>query len=292
MPSKPDVPKAVTLKAPAKINLHLGVHDELDERRYHRVDSIMCAVALYDVVTVSPADALSVGMDVDCGVDPEHNTCYQAALKMGERFGREPRVRISVEKRIPAQSGLGGSSSDAAAVLLGLCELWGIDPADPAVAATARSVGADVPFFLDPRPTLLVGAGDVLAEAFRPLKPLPVVLVRPPAGVSTVEAYRSFDQFPTVPRDIDAMCEALREGDALGVCAYLENNLADAACRLAPGCQEALDWLRVRPGVIACQVTGSGSCVFGLCRTRADAERAASNVRNAKDWWALATTTI
>ncbi len=300
----------VTLDAPVKVNLHLGIHPGRDERGYHRADSVMIALAVGDSVRVAlcapnapeatqaaqaPGGVL-LRMSEDVGVDPQHNTAWQAAARFREAFHIAAPVLVEVTKRVPPQSGLGGSSSDAASVLLALAKLCGVPAKEPGgeerLAAIARSIGADVPFFLDPRPTYLVGAGDVPRESFPELTGVPVVLVRPRAGVSTAAAYRAFDARPSLPASPEPMLAALRDGDAMAVAAALHNNLQAAAMRIVPEDSDVLAWLERQPGVLAAQVTGSGSCVFGICETRRAARRVAAAAQDAKDWWSCATITV
>ncbi len=141
---------SLTLFAPAKINLYLGVHTERDARGYHRVDSLMAAVGLVDTVTVTPAQALTVQTIPASDFPMQKNTAYRAAAAMAEHYGREANICVTIEKRIPLCAGLGGPSTDAAAVIVALAESWGIDRADPALDNIARGIGADVPFFCMP----------------------------------------------------------------------------------------------------------------------------------------------
>ena len=143
---------SLTLSAPAKINLYLGVHTERDARGYHRVDSLMAAVGLADTVTVAPAQALTVQTVPASDFPMQKNTAYRAAVAMAEHYGHEANVCVTIEKRIPLCAGLGGPSTDAAAVIVALAELWGIDRADPTLDDIARGIGADVPFFLHASP--------------------------------------------------------------------------------------------------------------------------------------------
>ena len=193
--------RSLILTAPAKINLYLGVHTERDVRGYHRVDSLMAAVGLADTVTVTPAQALTVQTVPASDFPMQKNTAYRAAIAMAEHYGRDANVCVTIEKRIPLCAGLGGPSTDAAAVIVALAELWGIDRTDPALDEIARGIGADVPFFLHASPAFYVGGGDVLATEYPVLPATPVVLVKPcEASVSTIEAYRRFDENP-VPAD-------------------------------------------------------------------------------------------
>lgn len=283
----------VVLPAPAKLNLHLGIYPGLDEQGYHRADSLMVALDVADEVEVQRLP-LGAGLHVQCeppiDLAPEKNTAYRAALALARAAGIPsladgmPDVQILLRKCVPSQAGLGGASSDAASVLLALCDLWGIEADEPLVAEVARSVGADVAFFLDPVPTLLVGRGDVVAEKFAPLsRSVPVVLVRPAGeGVSTPVAYRAFDEEHEDPGDVAGLCAVLREANVADaenmparIAALLFNNLDPVACRLQPVVREVRDWLRAQSAVLGAQVSGSGSCVFGICATNDDAQRVA-----------------
>lgn len=286
------VPVDVSLRAPAKLNLHLGIYPGRDARGYHRADSVMIGIALADMVSVrrlAPTEPLTLTMSVDCGIAPERNTAFRAARALCAAFGRDEGYAIHVDKRIPAESGMGGASSDAASVLLGLCQLWNADPLDDRVVAVAKSIGADVPFFLALAPSYLAGAGDELVERFAPLADVPVALVRPDVGVSTAEAYRTFDAAPTEPASVEPMRVALRAGDAREVARLLYNNLEPVANVLAPVTAEVRTWLQAQPGVLAAQLTGSGSCVFALCESHEAARRIEENAKETRNWWSCAT---
>lgn len=283
--------RSLTVVAPAKINLYLGVHDERDERGYHRVDSVMAAVGLHDRVAVEPADALMVETLPASDFPMQKNTAYRAARAMAEHFGHAANVRIVIEKHIPLCAGLGGPSTDAAAVIVALAGLWGIAPDDPALDDIARGIGADVPFFLHASPSFYVGGGDVLAEEYPVLPALPVVLVKPrDARVSTVEAYRTFDASPVRAGELDAMRAALATGDANAALARISNNLAPIAERLEPRIAGVLAWLRSAEGVLVADVCGSGACSFAICDTAETAERLAGEAHAARGWWSCATT--
>lgn len=234
---------SLTLSAPAKINLYLGVHTERDDRGYHKVDSLMAAVGLADIVTVAPAQDLTVQTVPASDFPMQKNTAYRAAAAMAEHYGREANVCITIEKRIPLCAGLGGPSTDAAAVIVALAELWGVDRSDPALDDIARGIGADVPFFLHASPAFYVGGGDVLATEYPALPATPVVLVKPrEASVSTIEAYRRFDEAPAPADKPGAIASALRSGDAEAAYALVHNNLGVISAQMEPRIQTVLDW--------------------------------------------------
>ena len=219
----------------------------------------------------------------------QKNTAYRAALAMAEHYGREANICVTIEKRIPLCAGLGGPSTDAAAVIVALAELWGIDRTDPALDDIARGIGADVPFFLHASPAFYVGGGDVLATECPALPATPVVLVKPrEASVSTIEAYRRFDETPAPADKPGAIASALRSGDAEAAYALVHNNLGVISAQMEPRIQTVLDWLRSQDGTIAANVCGSGACSFALCDSAATAANLAAAAQQ-NGWWAYAT---
>ena len=284
-------PARLRVVAPAKINLYLGVHDQTDERGYHRVDSVMATTTLADYVTIEPAGQLAVYTVPAADFPMEHNTAYRAAEALGGAVGRTPAFTITIEKHIPLRAGLGGPSADAAAVLYGLCRAWGIDPHDERVDRIARGIGADVPFFLYGPLAYCDGAGDRFNEGFEPFAGMPLVLVKPPqAGVTAAEAYRRFDEQPPALPPLEPLLAALRAHDAAAVPTRIANNLAPAACAIAPEIADVVAWLQAQDGVLAAQVTGSGACSFALCASYEVAERLAQQASCEHGWWSSAAT--
>lgn len=277
----------VVVSAPAKVNVYLGVSGARDERGYHQLDTVMMTVGLADLVEVAPADRLCVEMPGAACAETD-NTCYKMARAAGEAFGFEPAVRVRLEKSIPAEAGLGGGSADAAATLVALNELYGLGASPEDLRCVAARVGADVPFFLDGAPAWYVGAGDVLRQTFGPVEGA-VVLVRPAGhGVSTPAAYAAFDARPVAAGPIEPVLDAARAGDCTSMAKGMSNNLDPVARRLLPACAEAAAWLEGQAGVVGSQVTGSGSCVFGVCEDDAAARRIAEAARG-QGWWSAAT---
>lgn len=183
----------------AKINLHLGIYPHnVGESGYHRADSVMAALELADTVTLSyneHAQQNTVVMDAGPDVAMKDNTAFRALEAMCQTFHKQPAYTVTIQKHIPAQAGLGGSSSDAATTIKLLCKFWGIDALDARVVRVAQSIGADVAFFLHPIPAYLNGVGATLQESFEHVPSIPCVIVRPQAGVSTPVAYRLFDEY-------------------------------------------------------------------------------------------------
>lgn len=279
------------LETPCKVNLYLGVHFGRDARGYHRVDSVMVPVALFDTIEVTDAPALEVHHSPALEVAPEETTVWRAATLLARELGVEPRVRVDVRASIPERAGLGGSSADAGAVLRLLALRWGTDVLDERVIGVARRVGADVAFFLDPKPGLYRGAGDRLERTF-PGFEAPLALVMPTAdGGSTPEAYVEFDHMGEALAGYKRVCEALALGDVRAMARELRNNLAPAACSLCGEVGRAAAWLARQDGVLGSQVTGSGACSFALCESAEDADRIAAAARSC-GWRSWSTVTL
>jgi 4-diphosphocytidyl-2-C-methyl-D-erythritol kinase len=152
---------ALRLRAPAKINWTLEVLGKRPDG-YHEVRTVLQTIALCDWITLLPARELSIAPG-DGGPPPDDNLAYRAAARLREAAGVRAGARIAIEKRVPLAAGLGGGSSDAAAVLRGLRALWALDVSDEELAAIAAGLGSDVPFFLRGGTALASGRGEVCA---------------------------------------------------------------------------------------------------------------------------------
>ena len=274
--------------APAKVNLLLAV-GALRPDGYHDVTTVLHALELHDTVWIEPAEALDVVCDVDLGVPSAENLAHRAAVAMERAFGRAAAFRISVEKRIPAGAGLGGGSSDAAAVVAGIAHAWGMSPRDERCVAVAAEIGADVPFFLVPGGcALMTGRGDVLEREVPGIEGVPVVVVKPDEPVSTAGAYREFDEQSVAQGDAARLLAALVAGDADAVAASISNNMESASFRVTPVVADVLGRVKAQPGIRAAMVAGSGSAVFGLCDDGAAASRVSEAARRL-GWWSVPT---
>ena len=293
------------IQIPCKVNLHLGIHTQKDQRGYHKVDSLMVPVALYDTVVVDDAPELTVTHEPQLCVLPERTTTWKAAVLLANKLGISPDVSIDVQVHIPEKAGLGGSSADAAATLYLLAQRWGVDPLDSLVVEVAKAVGADVAFFLDPQPSLMLGAGDTLVETYASTVDAPLAIVLPAeTGVVTKEAYDQFDASPITPQSYEQLSALLRDAGNSGaasdqatageqliqqVAGLLFNNLAPAAKSLKPQVAEVEEWLKAQSGVLGAQVSGSGSSSFALCESQ-DAANAIAAAAQAKGWRGFSTT--
>jgi 4-diphosphocytidyl-2-C-methyl-D-erythritol kinase len=276
----------LVVSAPAKVNLFLGV-GALRPDGYHNVVTIMHALDLADTVRLTPADELTVTCDSDVGIPSVQNLAFRAAQAFSEAYGVDVLVDIAIEKRIPAGAGLGGGSSDAAAVLAGLAHWAGVPNDHAPLMRIARSLGADCAFLLQDGPALMRGRGDELARSL-PAVAAHVTLVKPHASVPTTDAYRVFEESPQLAGAVSGMADALRWRDISAVASALRNNMTDAAEALVPEIAEVRAWLGNQDGVLGVLMAGSGSAVFALCQDAPSAEQATAAARE-HGWWSAAT---
>ncbi|BAS29413.1 4-diphosphocytidyl-2C-methyl-D-erythritol kinase [Limnochorda pilosa] len=259
----------MVLRAPAKVNLCLAVGPRRPDG-YHPILSLAVAVDLEDRVEIQPAPALEVVCDDPAVPAGGANLAHRAAALLAQAAGREPRVRITIEKRIPVEAGLAGGSADAAAVLVGLSRWWGLDWGDEELARLGLRLGADVPFCLRGGAALMEGVGEQLT----PLGDLPrlaLVLASPRgARLSTAWAYQELDRARRQPGDleaargrIDGALAAWRRGDRAALGAKLFNDLEPVAYRALPELAP-LAARMAREGALGVVVSGSGPTLVGL----------------------------
>lgn len=250
--------------APAKINLTLVVTGRRDDG-YHTVHTVMQAIDLRETVELCSRGEAGITLSVE-GADlpaDERNTAYLAARVFYEKTGLPPSgVHILLRKKVPMGAGLAGGSADAAAVLAALNVLAGAHLPTERLCELGSFVGADVPFCVLGGTAVGTGTGAVLS----PLPAMPdctIVVAKPPDGVSTPEAYRLIDEKGLCGggRENGGMEKAVREHDLGGIAGHLRNDF-DAVTRL-PGVEEAKAAFRSY-GALGCQMTGSGSAVFGI----------------------------
>ena len=263
----PGISNRLTVKSNAKINLALSVYG-INSDGYHNISSVMQTVSLFDTVTVQEHEFISVTSDgAPCG---EENICF-AAAKAFSRFGG---ARIHIEKRIPLAAGLGGGSSNAAAVLLALNRIYGKPFSNEKIEKIALTLGADVPLFLKGG-TLLV---DGIGEKVEPVKTLDCALVIIKDGIksSTGEMYKKLDKSGLTDRrgDVEKLIKNIEENNLLSIGKALFNDF-ERVCR----CDEIKEELLSQGAVGAC-LSGSGPSVFGIFENVEKAESAAKALRN------------
>ena len=268
----------VTVLAPAKLNLFLEVLGRRADG-YHDIESLMVTVDLCDTLTFEEAPAGRIEFACD---DPRlptgsENLVVQAAERLQAATGSHLGARITLGKVIPAQAGLAGGSSDAAATLEGLNRLWGLDLPFSRLDALAANLGSDVTFFRHGPLAVCRGRGERVEPQALPTA-LHFVLVCPTVGVSTVAVYRQVVP-PDRPRSIEPITEALARGDVAALGRQFFNRLQPVAESLVPSLAAVRDALtNLGPSLDGHLMSGSGSSYFGLARDRDAAEDAASRL--------------
>lgn len=284
--------------SPAKVNLVLAV-GEKQESGFHEVQTIMHSLALHDTLSMrrfddeGSGDGLQVMLKCESSftIDPllikaEENIAYKAVVELAKALGRtqDETIEMILNKVIPAEAGLGGGSSNAAAALVGAATLWGVGMEDERVQEMASRLGADVSFFLKGGCARLSGKGDVFEAQLEPRSGF-VLLVRPDAGVSTGKAYAAFDEDPVLPSS-----EYLSSIAALDAAAdvSLYNNLEKAACSVTPVVAQVLEWGRAAAGEENVVLCGSGSAVCCIFDSYQAACEASVEARK-HEWWTRVT---
>lgn len=256
--------RRLIVSASAKVNLALEVLGKRTDG-YHEIATVMQAVDLSDRLSLEDADVLEVRTSDPALPTDGRNLAGRAAEALRAAAGTSRGVRIVIDKRIPAAAGLGGGSSDAAAVLVGLNRLWGLRWAAARLSEVAAELGSDVPFFLHGGAAMGTGRG----EKIEPLSgmPLALVLVNPRFPASTAEMYaRLTPETYTDGGRARAVAAALASRRSARVAASLYNGMEPAAMAVFPQIERMRAAL-MAAGALGASMSGSGPTVFGVARS-------------------------
>ncbi|KSV59736.1 4-(cytidine 5'-diphospho)-2-C-methyl-D-erythritol kinase [Acetivibrio ethanolgignens] len=264
----------IKLRAYAKINLGLDVVHRREDG-YHEVRMIMQTISLHDRLNIRACkkDDISIKTNLSYLPTNENNLVYKAALLLKEEFGIREGVSIHLDKHIPVAAGMAGGSTDAAAALVGLNQLFQLGLTKEELMERAVRLGADVPYCILGGTALSEGIGEVLT----PLPKLPecfVLIAKPPMHVSTKFVYEnlSLDTLPSHP-DIDGMTEAIQTGQLEGVISRMENVLESVTIPEYPVIGQLKDIMK-NAGAKNALMSGSGPTVFGIFTEEAAANNA------------------
>ena len=279
--------RRLVLNAAAKVNLVLEVLGKRDDG-YHEVVTIMQAVDLSDRITLEHADVVEVRTNADGVPTDSRNLALKAATALRQAAGVVHGVRITLDKRIPVAAGLGGGSTDAAAVLLGLNRLWRLRWPVARLEEVATGLGMDVPFFLRGGAALAIGRGERI-ERLR-ARALGLVLVNPRFALSTAEMYaRVTPDMYTDGRSAKTLCSGLALRSPARLAANLYNGLQEAAVAAHPVIGRMRAAL-LAAGALGSLMSGSGPTVFGVARSYEHARQIRRRLtRGAWDCWAVRT---
>ena len=270
--------------APAKINLYLHVTGRRPDG-YHLLDSLVAFAGIGDWVSAAPAAALHLtvtGPFAGAAGANEDNLVLRAARGLAALFGVKAGAQLTLDKQLPVAAGLGGGSSDAAAALRLLLDLWRASPEPRDLDRLALSLGADLPVCLRGRPAVMTGIGEQVAPTALP--PAFLVLANPRIALSTPRVFAAlagrFSPPPPAwapPSDLAGLVAAL---------AARSNDLQPAAIELVPEVGHVLDRLACLPGALLARMSGSGATCFALFAEAEGAKTAAAQLAAGEPgWW-------
>ena len=283
---------SATVAAPAKVNLTLHVTGRRTDG-YHVLDSIVGFAAVYDHITLSPSESLTLsvsGPEAAHVPSTEDNLAVRAVRFLASELNVNDSVHLALEKHIPVSAGLGGGSADAAAALKAAQKLWGRQMDSPVIdPAMTVDLGADVPVCYFGRPARVTGIGDMVTL----LPPWPetwLVLVNPRVPLPTAQVFTTFAG-PMDPADKSLVVRGWSKSaaDFVGVLNRGRNSLTDAAVSLVPQIGEVLAALESTSNCLLARMSGSGPTCFGLFAADPEAQAAADQIAaQAPEWWVQA----
>ena len=278
----------LVVRPPAKLNLFLDVLGKRPDG-YHELETLMVSIGLYDTLRFQTNESGRLELSLDAAspaITPEvrallpldeRNLVIRAANMLREQTGCTLGASITLAKSIPLQAGLGGGSSDAAAALVGLNQLWNLQLPSIELHALAARLGSDVNFFLDSVPLAVCrGRGEQITPEPLP-RPLHFVVVKPPGGLSTRDVFLAL-QPDRPPRGSDAIRQAIQIGNLSLIGTQLHNSLEVPAEGLSEEVASLLASLD-HVSSVGRMMTGSGSSCFALCAHHGQAVRAAHLLR-------------
>lgn len=286
--------KSLTVFAPAKVNLFLHVTGRND-KGFHLLDSLVAFADIGDRIKIEPSRDFSFNIkgpfagsfqarDKDASPD-SGNLVVRAAWELSRSVRRDLNCRMTLDKNLPLASGIGGGSSDAAAALWGLLELWGINPknAVPQLDELMAGLGADVPVCLDCEPAMICGVSETV-KLEQALPEIPVLLVHPPKPCETKHIFMQYDGGF---KDAVSMPENLTDKDAfLDFIKAQDNVLTLPATAHVPEIASALELIEKQKGCLLSRMSGSGATCFGLFDSQEEVMDAAEAILlSHPDWW-------
>ena len=270
--------KTITEYGYAKINLALDVTGVRDNG-YHDVRMIMQSVDLHDTLKLTKTDAPGIALSVGSASLPTGpgNLVYDAAQLMFEKYSLPGGIAITLDKRIPMSAGLAGGSSDAAATLRGINRLYELGLSTEELYNIGVTLGADIPYCITGGTALAEGIGEIIT----PLPAMPdcrILMVKPPAGVSTGFVYKNLNMDTLNHPDVDGMIEAIKRGSYIGVVSKLGNVLESVTLAHCPEIATIKTQMQTL-GADGVLMSGSGPTVYGIFPTKEAASFAYTHFR-------------
>ena len=274
----------IQLKALAKINLGLDVLRRREDG-YHEVKMIMQTIGLHDDLEIRKTKTPGIQVKTNLYYLPtnENNLVYKAAKLLMDEFQIQDGVSIQLKKRIPVAAGMEGGSSDGAAVLWGINQMYGLGLSMQALMERGVRLGADVPYCIQRGTALAEGIGEKLS-VLPPMPKCTILIAKPGISVSTKFVYENLhanDLKPEQHPDVDSMIEAMRQKDLGLLCSRMGNVLETVTIPAYPVINE-IKRTMMDNGAIGSMMSGSGPTVFGIFDSPAAAKQAVKAVRAAK----------
>lgn len=267
--------KQVNVIAPAKLNISLDITG-VDEKGYHLLDMIMQTVSVFERITLTRQDSITMTSNAKFIPTDDKNIAVKAAVKFFEYTGINGGVHIHIKKTVPIKAGMAGGSADAAGVIVGLDYMYGTKLTLDQLCEIGLKCGSDIPFMLHGGTKRIQGTGDVILPA--PKMPLcHFVICMPQKGVSTPQAYANYDSMGIkTPVETDKLVSAMKSGDLAGIAKYMANDLEKAA-----GSDETqpIKEKLLQLGAIGSMMTGSGAAVYGIFDSEEKARQAAETLK-------------
>lgn len=266
--------------APAKVNLYLHITGRRNDG-YHLLDSLFVFTELGDEITITPSPTLSLTIDGPFSsffenTAVENNLIFRAALLLKNKYTVNAGAHIHLTKNIPVAAGLGGGSSDAAAVLKGLNNVWKLQLDNKKLTEIGTSLGADIPACLYQKTALISGIGEQIKPIQLPFQSMVMLLVNPNLPLSTQTVFNQYHQNNapfSSPVNIDSLKTPLD-------CAAYHNDLEPPAIALLPVIDDLIQFLKKQDHCIFARMSGSGPTCFGLFSNFSAAKHALSRFQN------------
>lgn len=263
---------SIKLKSRAKINLSIDVLGKREDG-YHLVEMIMQTIDLYDVIKIielSSDDIILKSNSSDIPLD-DNNIVYKAINLLKNKFNINKGIEIFIQKNIPIAAGMAGGSSNAAAVLVGLNKLWGLDLSELDLQKLGFKLGADVPFCISGKAALAQGVGEELSFIKGLPKDISILICKPEIFVSTKDVYEGLDLNNIQNRpDNKKLLEDLRQENIQSLAKNMVNVLESVTSIHYREIKE-IEKVMMENGALGSMMSGSGPTVFGLYKNREDA---------------------
>lgn len=276
-----------SLRAPAKINWFLRVLGRRADG-FHEIQTLMQCISLYDELSFAPSETIEVV--TQSPISPRKNLVLRAAMLLAERAGIDDGALITLSKRIPIAAGLGGGSSDAATTLMGLNRFWGLGLPAKKLMEIGAELGSDIPFFIGEPCAIAEGRGERITDVGMG-RALPLLLLKPEAGVSSAMAYKGVTAYSGPVADVDLVIRALEAADGAAMSELLKNDLEPPAFAISPEI-ERLKADLMSAGAIFSAMSGSGSTVFGVFDSEGSVQRAAESFSGRPGLWVCPAVTL